>query len=158
MDLLAGRKTRDHGDIDVGVFRSQLPQCLAEIGRETVYLCDPPGTVRKWDGDAIPGHVNDLWISSSDRAHWEMQILVFTDDETHVYFKRDHSIRWPKTAHALKCENYHILNPAITILYKSHQAKIEAKDAHDISLLIDMFAGAGSLSQTVPPGCGPRGR
>ena len=44
MDLLLGRHTRTHGDIDIGVFRSQLIECLHAIGAERVFLCSAPDT------------------------------------------------------------------------------------------------------------------
>ena len=34
VDQWVGRATRPHGDIDVGVFRSELRECLTAIGAE----------------------------------------------------------------------------------------------------------------------------
>ena len=137
VDLLVGRKTRDHGDIDIGVFRSQLKTCLNSIGAHTVYLCDPPGSVKPWDGLEVPSHVNDIFITSEDQSVWELQILVYTDDDQYVYFKRNDRIRWKKTTHTLRVKGLDILNPAITMLYKSNKLPIPPKDSQDICFIID---------------------
>ena len=80
LDLIVGRRTRSHADIDVGVFRSQLDACLHAIGRDQVFLCRPAGSRVLWDGSAIDPAVHDIWISDRDRKHWLMQIMVFEDD------------------------------------------------------------------------------
>jgi hypothetical protein len=146
LDILAGVTTRTHGDIDIGVFRSQVETCLKEIGESSVYLCDPPGAFTKWDGKSVPAHVNDIWITSIDGSFWELQVLVYSDDAEEVYFKRDDAISWTKESHSWNVRGYSILNPAITMLYKSNKSPIPAKDAQDISLIIKLLNTPGSLN------------
>jgi hypothetical protein len=139
VDLIVGKKTRKHGDIDIGVFRSDLIRCLTEIGNDRVFLADPPGHLKQWDGEVVPANVNDIWIASATLDSWVLQILVYSDDEENVYFKRDENIHWNKANHTCEIGGYQILNPFITVLYKSSRATIESKDAHDICLLVGVL-------------------
>jgi aminoglycoside 6'-N-acetyltransferase I len=161
VDVIFGRQTRLHGDIDVGVFRSQLIECLRAIGKERVFLCRPPGTHVSWDGAAVDAGVHDIWISDLSREHWEMQILVFDDEGDTVYYRRDRRVHWPKSSHAIPVGNIRVLNPLITFLFKVHRTEMEEKDIADAIALIaglpgqlSALAGAGgdstSLGRSVP--------
>jgi len=140
IDLLLGRETREHGDTDIGVFRSDLEDCLTAIGRARVFLCDPPGELTAWDGEAVPECVHDIWIASTDGNHWVLQIMVFDDDETCVYYKRDRSIRWDKASHMQDVDGRRVLNPLITFLHKAHRDQHEPKDLADLRRLVDECA------------------
>ena len=76
IDWLVGRTTRDHGDTDIGVYRREAETCLAAIGTSRVYLADPPGELRAWDGRDVPDHVNYIWILSEDARAWVLQIML----------------------------------------------------------------------------------
>lgn len=137
VDALLGRQTRAHGDIDIGVLRSRLTACLNAIGHERVFLCDPPGQHRAWDGGEVPARVHDIWISDAAREHWVMQILVFDDEGDEVYYRRDPRIRWPQRSHAVAgADGIALLNPLITFLYKANRQALEDKDAQDLGNLI----------------------
>src|ERR1700674_224180 len=70
VDHWAGRQTRPHGDIDVGVFRSELRECLKAIGQQRVYLCFPPEAQKPWQGGEVPESVHDIWITHSAGEFW----------------------------------------------------------------------------------------
>jgi aminoglycoside 6'-N-acetyltransferase I len=141
VDVILGRQTRPHGDIDVGVFRSQLTECLQAIGQERVFLCQPSGTHVQWDGAAVDAEVHDIWISDASREHWQMQIMVFDDEGDAVYYRRDRRMHWPKGSHAVVVGSIRVLNPLITFLYKVHRSKMEEKDIADAVALIAGLSG-----------------
>ena len=84
VDQWAGRNTRPHGDIDVGVFRSELRECLGAIGRGRVYLCSPTGTHTAWEGGDVHESIHDIWITNATGKYWTLQIMVFDDDGDRV--------------------------------------------------------------------------
>ena len=137
LDLIVGRKTRSHTDIDVGVFRSQLVTCLHAIGKDQVFLCRPVGSRVLWDGSAIDPGVHDIWISDRDRKRWLMQIMVFEDDGDRVFYRRDPRISWPKWSHSSSIDGLEVLNPLITFLYKANKLKMDEKDVMDIITCIE---------------------
>jgi hypothetical protein len=135
IDVLVGRNSREHGDTDIGVFRSDLVTCLSAIGRRRVFLC-VGGKHDAWDGDSLLDTINDIWITDVHRELWILQIVVFTDDDRFVYYKRNRSIRWPKESHSWRVNGLNILNPLITLLYKANQLQLADKDTADIRLII----------------------
>ncbi|MEM7364862.1 MAG: hypothetical protein AAF525_12630 [Pseudomonadota bacterium] len=139
VDHFVGRTTRAHGDIDVGVYRSELMACLRSV-HGIPYLCDPPGSVVRWQGGDVPQHVNDIFVADHAETHWMFQILVFTDRGDRVVFKRNDSITWAKSAHVIEENGFSILNPAITLLYKTTNGRNEPKDLQDIVTLIESCA------------------
>lgn len=140
LDWLVGRSTRDHGDTDIGVFRSELEVCLPEIGAPRVFLCDPPGDFTPWDGGPVPLQVHDIWISDIARTCWVLQVMVYDDDGDEVVYRRDPRIRWPKNAHAITVRGVRVVNPVITLLFKVNKPQLQAKACLDVELLIGELA------------------
>jgi len=114
LDLILCRQTRAHADIDIGVFRSEILDCLHSIGREQVFLCNPPRTQTAWDGTAVEAAVHDIWISDPQREAWLFQIMVFDDEGERVFYRRDRRIFWTKDNHALEIGGVRVLNPFVT--------------------------------------------
>ena len=133
--VAVGRDTRTHGDIDVGVFRTDLREFLRMIGQDRVFLCRQ-GAHQKWDGADVPEDVHDIWVTSRDGGFWAFQIVVFDDDGEEVVYRRDRRIRWPKSSHACTVDGIRILNPLVTFLFKVHRREPEEKDVHDVRELI----------------------
>jgi hypothetical protein len=137
VDLLVGRKTRDHGDIDIAVLRSGLSACLSNLGPGQVFLCNP---LRAWDGKPVPPEVHDIWIADKEGECWILQIMIFEDDGDDVVYRRDPRISWSKNSHSIRIGGVRILNPAITQLFKCNQSEMQDKDAKDIRVLIEETA------------------
>lgn len=140
LDWIAGRTTRQHGDTDIGVFRSDLKGCLEAIGRPRVYLCEPPGEPTLWTGgDALP-RVHDIWIADPLGECWILQIMVYDDSEDQVVYRRDPRISWRKDHHVLTVRGMRVLNPVISMLFKTNRSELEDKDCRDIQVLIEEVA------------------
>ena len=140
LDWLLGAETRPHSDTDVGVFRSELADCLHSLEQTRVYLCDPPGQLVAWEGKPVPQHVHDVWITSPDLSHWEVQLMVYDDSDDSVSYRRDSRIHWPREAHAITVRKIRVLNPLITLLFKLHRRELQEKDCQDVASLITGFA------------------
>jgi len=140
LDWILRKTTRQHGDTDIGVYRSDLRQCLEAIGISRVFLCDPPGSLTPWDGSDVPSRVHDIWITSRTGNDWLLQVMVYDDGDEHVVYRRDPRIQWSKASHALAVRGVNVLNPVVTALFKTHRAKLEDKDCQDIQTLIEGLA------------------
>ena len=133
--LLTGEDTRSHGDIDIGVFCSQLGDCLRALGADRVFLCRQ-GAQHHWEGDAVPSDIHDLWITDASGRYWVMQLMVFDDEGGMVIYRRDRRVRWPKRCHHVRISGIQVLNPLVTLLFKANKARLEDKEVHDIVKLI----------------------
>ena len=144
VDHWARHLTRSHGDIDIGIFRSDVHECLKAIGRDRVFLCSPPGVHTAWPGDEVPEAVHDIWIADEDCRFWILQIMIFDDDGDRISYRRDRRIHWSKQSHAINVAGIRILNPLITMLFKSNKNPLEEKDVADIMTLIQTHAEKSS--------------
>ncbi len=140
IDMIVGRKTREHADIDIGVFRSQAEEALRALNDLLPYLCDPPGKLRRWNGEKVPERIYDIWLLDRKASSWVMQVMIFDDDGETVYFKRDKSIFWSKENHAIVRNGIRVLNPMITMLYKITSSDLREKDYADLHQLIKTTA------------------
>ena len=66
-----------------------------------------------------------------------MQIMLYTDVGAEVLYKRDPQVRWAKSAQYVEVRGMRVLIPAITLLFKAHQAQRAPQDNHDLRLLIE---------------------
>jgi hypothetical protein len=138
---ITGEDTRAHGDIDIGVFRSELAACLEALGRERVFLC-LGGTHHAWQGGEVPADVHDIWITDRAKQFWVLQVMVFDDEGDRVVYRRDRRISWAKRHHAIEIGGVKVLNPLITVLFKTNKPHMEDKEAHDVMQLIAHAAEA----------------
>jgi len=132
---LTGRDKRAHGDVDIGVFRSQLTVCLRVLGRSRVWLCRD-GVHHAWDGGQVPSEVHDIWITDPESRYWILQIMVFDDEGDRVIYRRDRRISWSKQCHSLEIGGIRVLNPFVTFLFKANKPALEDKEVHDLMQLI----------------------
>lgn len=133
--LWTGVDTRPHGDVDIGVFRSELAECLGRIGGDRVFLCRH-GTHLPWDGGVVPQEVHDIWIADRTGKHWVLQIMVFDDEGERVFYRRDRRISWAKEHHCIEVAGMRVLNPFVTFLFKTNKTTMEEKEVHDVMQLI----------------------
>jgi hypothetical protein len=54
IDLLVGRETRSHGDLDILVLRPEQHLVRTHLQAWDVHAADPPGTLRPWPCTVIP--------------------------------------------------------------------------------------------------------
>lgn len=137
--LFVGRDSRRHGDVDIGIFRSQAETCCSAVGRERVYLCDG-GALRPWHGGEIPERVHDIWITGRDGRYWAFQVMIYDEEGDQVVYRRDPRITWPKRCHSILVDEVRIVNPLVTFLFKAHKKELEAKEVHDLKAMIGRMA------------------
>lgn len=136
IDWILAKTTREHHDTDIGLFRSDLFTCLKSIEQSRIFLCDPPGQLVAWNGLEVPERIHDIWITSKDRSHWVLQLMVYDDSADTVIYRRDPRITWPKSHHAISIRGIKVLNPVVTLLFKLHRQELRDKDCHDVFTLI----------------------
>lgn len=138
---ITGEDTRSHGDIDIGVFRSELEACLAVLGLGRVFLC-VDGRHVVWTGGPVPAAVHDIWVTDRAGKFWALQVMVYDDEGDRVIYRRDRRISWAKRDHAIEVDGVRVLNPLVTVLFKTNKPHLEDKEAHDVSALIAHTAKA----------------
>lgn len=124
IDLFVGRRTRDHGDLDVEVLASDQDHVRRLLdGWELAVAHD--GRLREWKPHErlTPGR-GSLWCRPRADAPWALQVLVADADGDEWIFRRDPRIRRPlagvvrRTAHGVP-----YLAPELQLLFKAKSVR-----------------------------------
>jgi hypothetical protein len=132
IDLLVGRQTRSHGDLDVLVLRPEQHVVRSYLKAWDVHAADPPGTLRPWPiGEVLPPSVHDIWCRRDPSAPWSFQLMIDDIDGDDWLFRRDNRVRRPVTTLFGRASRpgLPVLAPEVQLLYKS--GSLREKDAED---------------------------
>ncbi len=155
LDLHAGRQSRPHGDLDVGVLRRDVREALAalscwEVFEVTGGECTPLRT-----GAAPRSEVNSLWCRPKGASLWSMELMLDESDRDFWVFRRQPDIRLPLSmAIRRNSDGLPYLTPEIQLLYKAKQPRPQDQiDFDHIAPRLDSGARAwlrDALARTDP--------
>jgi hypothetical protein len=124
LDLLVGRQTRRHADIDVTVLRADVGAVRAHFANWDLHVADPPGTgrLRPWRvGEELAPDLHDVWCRRTPGEPWRFQLMI-DDAEDEVWVYRRHArVRRPVASLRGRASSpdMPVLSPEIQLLYKS---------------------------------------
>lgn len=116
IDLYLGRETRDHDDIEIGIFRkdqSELKQYLTNWDFQKVVK----GGFSPWKGEYLELPIHEIHAKNSE--YDELEILLNETACESWRFRRDRTIRYPlKSLIRYSKTDLPYLTPEIVLLYK----------------------------------------
>jgi len=136
IDLLLGRQSRVHGDLDVLILRRDHTEVREHLADWDLHAADPPGTLRPWPvGEVLPVHVHDVWCRRDAGSAWELQLMIDDTDGDDWVFRRDARIRRPIAALSGRASTatLPVLSPDVQLLYKSKG--LREKDVADFEVI-----------------------
>ena len=139
LDLALGRQTREHGDVDVAVLRSDQLAVQSHLRGFELYLANV--VLTPWvSGELAPPDTCDVWCRPLGATSWTFQLMFDPGtDETWVC-RRDVRITLPMSAAVRRTDaGIPHLAPELQLLMKAKRC--EAKDQADF----DAVLGAGIL-------------
>jgi len=143
VDLLIGRQTRPHSDIDVLVLRDQQHLVREHLVAWDVHAADPPGSLRPWPvGETLPEGVHDIWCRRDPDAPWSFQLMIDNRVQDEWVFRRDKRIHRPVgelTGRASR-EQLPVLSIEVQLLYKSGSPR--PKDQGDFMTVLPFLTSA----------------
>ena len=94
IEQFAGKSFRDHGDIDVLVFRDDQPALQEWLDPGwLLYAADPPGSLRFWKtGEFLPLGIHDIWAHRKGTQSWQMQVMFMEVAGNRWFSRRNHAI------------------------------------------------------------------
>jgi hypothetical protein len=93
IDLFVGRQTREHGDIDVGVFRCDQDALRTVVADWDVQVATG-GRLRPWRAEELLDPPdNDLWVKERSGGPWRFQVMLNEGASETWVFRRDPEIR-----------------------------------------------------------------
>lgn len=76
LDVFLGRHTRSHGDIDIGVFSTDVEGLLLYLSEKGFDIYEANGGLTQYAPSAHKSSVYNYWVS--DGANFIVQVLVYT--------------------------------------------------------------------------------
>lgn len=135
LDLLLGKPTRYHADLDVCIWRGDQQPFLKHLKMRGWDLHVPvEGKYRPWqEGEFLELPLVQVHARRDDMPFELLDILLAEHDDVNWIYRREPKITMPKDKVMLEARGIPILNPAITILFKSRTADKEprGKDQRD---------------------------
>lgn len=132
LETFVGRAYREHGDIDVAVFRENqraVHDHLRARGWEA-HAADPPGTLRPWhEGESLPAHVHDIWCREASDGPWLLQLMLEERDGDDWVYRRNPAIRRPMVDFGWQTpEGMRVITPEVQLLYTARSSSRSQSD------------------------------
>ena len=131
IDLWLGRETRAHDDLEIAILRDDLAAIRAHL-REFDLHSIGDGEVRRLEpGEIPPADKHQNWVLDPAANEWRMDIMMEPGDAHTWVFRRDESIRAPRSKMIGTRNGVRFLKPEGALLYKAKAAR--EKDQRDFA-------------------------
>jgi hypothetical protein len=142
LDLLVGRQTRRHTDIDVTVLRPDAAAVGAHFSAWDLHVADPPGTgtLRPWPvGEDLAPELHDVWCRRAPGDAWRFQIMIDDTEGDEWVYRRHPRVRRPVATLRGRASSpdMPVLSPEIQLLYKSKGRR--EKDEIDFARVLPLL-------------------
>jgi hypothetical protein len=143
IDLWLGRQTREHSDLEIGCFRSDLPSFAGVFSGWDVCIARnkqlQPHDLR----DAPPDPPFSLWLKQPGSALWSFEILAEERLGERWLYRRDPRVERRADQLTIRRKGHRIVVPEVQLLYKAKDPR--PKDAADFAAVAPTLA-AGAKS------------
>ena len=129
LDLFAGRETRAHEDLDIGILRCDVQRVVdSMLGWE--FFEAKHGRLHALERGAPGLDVHSLWGRPHGRKAWVLELMLEESEGDSWVFRRERSIMRPlDSVTARTVEGIPYLVPEIQLLYKAN--RLRPKDDAD---------------------------
>ena len=160
LDLHAGRQTREHEDLDIGIaWSDHLRVQRALAGQWQLYKTHQPGLAPWPPGEALQEPVHDVWVRRHDSSLWAFQLMLVDVTEGEWVYRRLPEIRRPLASVVTATrEGIPYLRPEVQLLYKGGSSARRPKDLEDFRRMLPALRAAeirwlrDSLARQFPAG------
>lgn len=122
LELVGGSKTRDHLDLDIGVYREDLPLLLETLDFELHSAAG--GILRQMSSPSdLPGEANSIWARRRGEQKWLFELMLDASEGEDWAYRRDPRIRLPKSEVSIEVDGIPCLKPEIQLLYKAKRMR-----------------------------------
>lgn len=120
IDLFVGTQTREHSDLEIGCFRSDVAAIVARLAGWDLRTAKD-GVLKPFDAVCLDtAQVHSVWCRPSGSQHWVIEILIEDREGAEWRYRRDARIRRAAEGIFVRTrEDLPYLRPEIQLLYKS---------------------------------------
>lgn len=141
LDLWLGRQTRQHGDLEISVLRSDFSVFREAIGPFSFFAAKN-GVLTPLEVDECPApDVHQVWVLDAVERCWKLDLFLDPGDDLCWTYRRDHSVQVSRRDCVALSENgVPFLAPEIVMLYKAK--RLAAKDRSDFDVCVPFLEPA----------------
>src|SRR5574341_1828127 len=124
VEQFLGTAIREHGDLDIVVYRDDQLRVHDWLAGWRLYAVEPPGPLRPWrTGEYLSYGLHDIWGHRLGIQAWELQIMLAEVEGQEWFSRRNPSIRGRRedlilTYHGLPC-----VRIEVQLLYKARNCR-----------------------------------
>lgn len=121
IDHTLGRPTRHHDDIDIAVFRTELPSVREWLTEWEFWYAKGPGSgLFSLEGDdQLPDNAHEIWCRRLPSEPWRLEILVERLVDAMWIYRRYHEITLPIEELIRPVAGVPVMAPEVVLLYKA---------------------------------------
>lgn len=119
IDLWLGRETRQHEDLEIAILRDDFPTIRKHLRAFDLHSVGDGEVRRLAPHDTPPPDKHQNWVLDPDANAWRMDIMMEPGDARTWVFRRDPSIRAPRSRMIGIRHGVPFLKPEGALLYKA---------------------------------------
>ena len=137
LDMHIGRKTREHSDIDIVIFREDQQVVYQHLKNDWMLYKAKDEKLSPWQEKEHLDVINDVWVSRGIHTPWAFQIMLMDCEQENWIYRREKTINVSKEELFSTDKNkVPYLKPAIQLLYKGGSSQIREKDFRDFQFVL----------------------
>lgn len=142
LEIFAGRRWREHGDVDAGILRAEQPTVFAALDGWQRFAAHDGALRELGPGEAAPAEANSVWCRPCGEEAFRFELLLDSSERGEWIFRRDSRVRLPLDALVRRsADGYPYLRPEVQLLYKSKaQRPKDEADFDAVAPLLDPSA------------------
>ena len=138
VEQFVGRCVRDHGDIDVIVYRDQQLDVQRWLSDWHLYAADPPRSLRPWvESEYLPYGIHDIWGHTGIQA-WQLQIMLTESEGDRWFSKRSRLIGGQRGDLIVAYGSVPCIRIEVQLLYKARNPR--SKDDLDFEACLPLMS------------------
>ncbi|RZT15541.1 nucleotidyltransferase domain-containing protein [Fictibacillus sp. BK138] len=142
LDLYLERTTREHGDIDIVILRSEHLILQKYLYGDWEMFKASKGRLIPWElEEQLDSQFDNVWVKKKSETTWAFQVMILDTEENHWIYKRNDTIR--RSIEDIGLESYSgvpYLKPEIQLLYKGGSSFIREKDIIDLTNVLPVMS------------------
>jgi hypothetical protein len=120
VDLFIERVSREHEDLDIGVFRRDLPVVAGALPGWQIFEAKDGALTELGTGAPPRSDVHSLWCRRNVSSPWELEIMLESSSGPEWVYRRDSRVRRQlPTVFRLSSCGLRYLAPEVQLLFKS---------------------------------------
>jgi|SRR5712664_3858909 len=140
IDRVLGRVTREHDDLDIGVFRNDMGLVRAWLARWELWCAGSPGSGlnRLKIEDDLPHDIHGIWCRRQESGPWSLEILIEESTNQDWLYRRNHLVTLPLDEVMEGAEGVPVMAPEVVLLYKAESPR--ERDRVDFSAALPLLS------------------